>query len=54
MTRSNDKRIATLKSDPQAAYRSACCKAALRVDTGDEGTSCYMCEACGKACDADL
>jgi hypothetical protein len=31
--------------------RSSCCGAQVRVDSGDEGTSCYVCEGCGKPCD---
>lgn len=30
---------------------SKCCHAKAYVDTADEGTSCYMCEKCGKPCD---
>jgi hypothetical protein len=31
---------------------SSCCGVGVRVDSGDEGTSCYVCERCGKPCDA--
>ncbi len=30
---------------------SNCCHATVKVDTEDEGTSCYVCEKCGMACD---
>ncbi len=30
---------------------SACCGAEMRVDTADEGTSCYICCKCGKGTD---
>jgi hypothetical protein len=30
---------------------SNCCAAPAKVDCADEGTCCYMCEKCGKACD---
>ena len=31
-------------------FISECCKAQLKVDTGTEGTSCYMCAKCNKPC----
>lgn len=31
---------------------SNCCGASISVETADEGTSCYVCADCGKACDA--
>ena len=30
---------------------SKCCDAQIKVNTADEGTSCYVCSACGEACD---
>ena len=30
---------------------SNCCNAHVYVETADEGTSCYCCEACGSPCD---
>lgn len=30
---------------------SNCCKEPVTVNTADEGTSCFMCTACGKPCD---
>ena len=34
--------------------RSFCCEAPVYTDTSDEGTSCYICCDCHKACDARL
>ena len=31
--------------------KSNCCKALVIVDSGDEGTSCWICTKCGEACD---
>ena len=31
--------------------KSNCCKASLSVETVEEGTSCYVCDECGNACD---
>lgn len=31
---------------------SSCCSAELKVSYGSEGTGCYLCSKCGKACDA--
>lgn len=33
---------------------SNCCNAPVKVDTADEGTSCYMCAACRKPCDLQM
>lgn len=30
---------------------SNCCNAPFQVDTADEGTSCYVCDKCKRACD---
>lgn len=30
---------------------SNCCKAQVTVDSSDEGTSCFVCSGCKKACD---
>jgi hypothetical protein len=30
---------------------SNCCKCQAIVDSSDEGTNCYVCSACKKACD---
>lgn len=30
---------------------SDCCKAPLKVSSGDEGTSCYICTKCNEICD---
>lgn len=31
--------------------KSNCCNAPMRVSTADEGTSCYVCAKCNRACD---
>lgn len=31
---------------------SSCCSAELEVDYDPDGTGCYLCSKCGKACDA--
>lgn len=31
---------------------SSCCSAELKVSYGSEGTGCYLCNKCGKPCDA--
>lgn len=31
---------------------SNCCKAEMKASIADEGTGCYMCDKCGKPCDA--
>lgn len=31
---------------------SNCCNAKLITHNGEEGTNCYICTKCGKACDA--
>jgi len=39
------------------AHRKAssdCCGAKLGVSTADEGTSCWICSACGRPCDRVL
>ena len=33
---------------------SACCNSEMYVSSGDEGTNCYMCKKCKKACDPCL
>jgi hypothetical protein len=30
---------------------SNCCKCQVNVDSSDEGTSCYVCSGCKRACD---
>lgn len=31
--------------------KSKCCGSTTRVSHGDEGTNCYMCDECERACD---
>lgn len=33
--------------------QSNCCHAPMKVNTADEGTSCYMCSKCDKSCDVE-
>lgn len=33
---------------------SNCCKASVKVDTADEGTSCYVCSKCSEPCDVQV
>jgi uncharacterized protein (UPF0335 family) len=33
---------------------SNCCNAGVKVDSSDEGTSCYVCTQCNKPCDLQM
>ena len=43
----------SIKKEELEKVVSSCCKAGVKVVSGDEGTSHYECLACQKACDVE-